>query len=408
MPTSKEQAAIRKVKAFLQEWDQGNSTVRSHMLNAFLRENVGKTCPELEMEFAQVASLFLARLTSWTKLTYMSGTCLGLKLKSVGVFLSASSNHRYLIEFLEVGGVLTLLEILGQKETSDGDKAEALLLLQIVSNAGQKFKELICESNGVKVIAECLVKSDVENTQETTCSLLESLAHSNPQYQNQVYRGIITLLNCSSPNAQRLILQTLRVVQEIVKTAHPGVAEPLLNLLKSFHFEVQYEALQLIRDLMHYEVRETLLRGLVALLKPAKEGIQRHTILEDKEMTKMTESLPVFVQQAAAAKTIRTLSQESQELSRDLLSLRVVHHLLYAMGNKEHTDTQRQASMALEHFVHMNLVVEEHVRKLMGITLFDLFMHDAEALYLKIDGIQVDILLSNKVDISEVIEEIES
>ncbi|KAG7488819.1 hypothetical protein MATL_G00038590 [Megalops atlanticus] len=316
MSTIKEQAAIRKVNAFLQEWDQGNNIVRSRMLAAFLRQNVGKTCPELETEFAQVASLFLARLTSWIRFTYMSGTYLGLQLKAVGVFLSASSSHRYMIEFLEVGGVLTLLEILGQKETRDEDKTEALYLLQMISNAGQKFKEFICEShdihrdsyvsNGLRVIAECLVKSKVEHSQETARVLLESLAHDNPKYHRQVYKCLIALLPCNSPKAQQLVLQTLRIVQEIVKTAHPSIVEPLLNLLRSSHLEVQYEALELIKDLKQYEVRDSLLKGLVALLKPTMEGIQRHEILE--EMTTMTVSLPVCVQQAAAAKAISILS----------------------------------------------------------------------------------------------------
>ncbi|KAL0186891.1 hypothetical protein M9458_018561, partial [Cirrhinus mrigala] len=56
--------------------------------------------------------------------------------------------HQYMMEFLEVGGVLTLLEILGQDKLKDGDKTEALRLLQIIANAGQKYKELICESYG--------------------------------------------------------------------------------------------------------------------------------------------------------------------------------------------------------------------------------------------------------------------
>ncbi|XP_038857010.1 armadillo-like helical domain containing protein 1 [Salvelinus namaycush] len=405
MSTSKEQAAISKVMSFLQEWDHGNKTVRSRMLTVFLTQNTGKTCPELELEFAQVASLFLARLTAWMRLTYMFGTCLGLQLKAVGVFLSAASNHRYLIEFLEVGGVLTLLEILGQKQTKEEDKAEAIRLLQIVSNAGRKYKELICESYGVRAIAECLAKSKTEGTQETARALLESLAHGNPKYQNQVYRGLIALLTCTSPKAQQLVLQTLRIVQDIVKEAHPSIVGPLLNLLRSLHLEVQYEAIELITDLRQCEVRPALLTGLVALLKPAMEGVQTYKILEDPEMTKMTESLPVFVQQAAAAKALRLLAQGSQELSQELLPLRVVHHLMYAMGNQEHADAQRQASLALEHFVRTYPVVEEHVRRTMGINLFAAFMHKPETLYMKMDEIQADILLSNKVNISEVLEQ---
>ncbi|KAL2089967.1 hypothetical protein ACEWY4_014655 [Coilia grayii] len=401
MSTSKEQAAISEVMAFLREWDQGNKTVRSRMLTEFLNQHQGKTCPELELEFAQVASLFLARLTAWMRLTYMFGTCLGLQLKAVGVFLSASSNHRYLVEFLEVGGVLTLMEILGQSKTKEEDKAEALHLLQIVSNAGRRYKELICESYGVRAIAECLATLQNETTQETAQGLLESLAHGNPKYQNQVYKGLIALLLCTSPKTQQLVLYTLRIVQDIVKVSYPSIVEPLLNSLRSLHLEVQYEALELIIQLKDYEVRPALLKGLVALLKPVKEGVQKYKILEDPEMMKMTESLPLFVQQAAAAKAIRMLAQGSEELSSELLHLRVVHHLLYAMGNQNHADTQRQASLALEHFVRTYPLVEEHVGRAMGKTLFQLFMSNAEMLYMKMDEIQADILHSNKVNVAE-------
>lgn len=51
-------------------------------------------------------------------------------------------------EFLEVGGVLTVLEILGVRQVKEADKAEALRLLTCVATAGRKYKELICESYG--------------------------------------------------------------------------------------------------------------------------------------------------------------------------------------------------------------------------------------------------------------------
>ncbi|KAJ8276946.1 hypothetical protein GJAV_G00069680 [Gymnothorax javanicus] len=353
MPTTKEQAVIRK--------------------------NKGKTCPELEVEFAQVASLFLVRLTSWIKLSYMSGAFIGLKLEAVAVFLSASGSQRYLIEFIESGGILTLLEILGQVDISDEDKTEALILLLIISNTGQKFKELICESYGVKAIVEYVAKSREENAQERACSLLESLAHGNPRFQGQVYKGLVTLLTCCPPEVQLLVLPALRGVQEIVKMAYLSVVEPVLAVLKSLHLGVQYEALQLIRDLTKYDVREALLRGLVALLKPRREEMQKHMILE--EMTELTDSLPVSIQQAAAAKTIRILSQECEELS--------------------------EASITLEHFVRMSPIVEEQVCKVMGTALFNLLLDDAEAFYSKIDDAQAETLRSVMGDISQATDEAE-
>ena len=56
--------------------------------------------------------------------------------------------HRFLAEFLEVGGVLTVLEVIGLKQAREEDKAQSLQLLQCVADAGRKYKELICESYG--------------------------------------------------------------------------------------------------------------------------------------------------------------------------------------------------------------------------------------------------------------------
>lgn len=70
MSGSVEQAACRRLLAFLREWDQGSERVRRRMLHSFLSQNSGKTSPELELEFAQAASLFLSRITAWIRLTY--------------------------------------------------------------------------------------------------------------------------------------------------------------------------------------------------------------------------------------------------------------------------------------------------------------------------------------------------
>lgn len=66
---------------------------------------------------------------------------------------------------------------------------------------------------GVKVIAECLAKSNTDETQETAWAVLESLIHGNPKYQNQIYKSLIALMMCTSPKAQQLVLHTLHTVQ---------------------------------------------------------------------------------------------------------------------------------------------------------------------------------------------------
>ena len=62
-----DQAAVTKL---LQQWDHGSKSVRSKILHDFITSNHGKTGPELELEFAHAASLFLTRLTAWLRLTY--------------------------------------------------------------------------------------------------------------------------------------------------------------------------------------------------------------------------------------------------------------------------------------------------------------------------------------------------
>ncbi|XP_048717307.1 armadillo-like helical domain containing protein 1 isoform X4 [Caretta caretta] len=401
MTSTKEQAAISRLMGFLQEWDNASKAARSHILGNFIKANQGKTGPELELEFSQGASLFLTRLTAWLRLTYMYGIYLDQQLKSIGIFLSAASSHKYLIEFLEVGGVLTLLEILGLNQLKEEDKRESIKLLQLVANAGRKYKELICESYGVRSIAEFLANSKSEETQEQVQILLDSLGHGNPKYQNQVYKGLIALLPCTSPKAQQLSLQTLRTVQVIVGAAHPSIVDAVLGVLSSMHLEVQYEAIQLVKDLMAYEVRPVLLKGLVELLiSPGKETAKvKGKALEDPATLHLPEPLSVYIQQAAAAKAIGILAKDSTKLAEEMIQLRVVHGLMCAMGNENHTTCQRQASIALEYFVRTFPIVEEHVRKATGERLFQLFMRDAKTLYMNMDAVQVDILASNKVNI---------
>nr|XP_020638938.1 uncharacterized protein C1orf228 homolog [Pogona vitticeps]XP_020638939.1 uncharacterized protein C1orf228 homolog [Pogona vitticeps]XP_020638940.1 uncharacterized protein C1orf228 homolog [Pogona vitticeps] len=401
MTSIKEQAAISRLISFLQEWDSAGKVARCRILENFILTNQGKTGPELEMEFSQGASLFLARITAWLRLTYMYGTCLEQQLKSIGIFFSAASGQRYIIEFLEIGGILTLLEILGLKQVKEEDKKESIKLLQLVASSGRKFKELICESYGVRSIAEFLATSKSEETQEQVQILLDSLGHGNPKYQMQVYKGLIALLKCASPKAQQLSLQTLRTIQIIVGKAHPSIVESVLSVLRSLHLEVQYEAIQLIKDLMAYDVRPAVLKGLVTLLKPSRQETAKMQakLLEEAGTLQLMESLPAYIQQAAAAKAIGILAQDSIEVAEELIFLNVVHGLMCAMGNKDHANCQRQASITLEHFVQRFIVVENYVKRAMGEKLFQLFMQDATNLYLNMDAVQADILATNIVNI---------
>ncbi|XP_004621642.1 armadillo-like helical domain containing protein 1 [Sorex araneus] len=403
MTSIKEQAAISRLLSFLQDWDNADKVARSHILSRFIETNQGKTGPELEQEFSQGASLFLVRLTTWLRLNYLTSSCLDKLLRSIGIFLAAVSSYPYLKEFIEVGGVLTLLEILGLDIIKEESKKESVKLLQIIADSGRKYKELICESYGVRSIAEFLAKSKSEETQEEVQALLNSLVHGNPKYQNQVYKGLIALLPCESPKAQQLSLQTLRTAQAIVGVTHPRIVDCVLQVLRTVHLDVQYEAIELMKDLASYDVSSTLLRSLVELLIPDIKETHKleYKILSDQSILQFTSQLPVFLQQAAAAKTIRVLAQHNMSLAEEMLRLGVVHSLMVAMGNQDHSNSQRQASLALEYFVQVFPTVDKQVHKAMGEELYQLFRSNPEDLYSKIDSIQVDILVANKVNVTK-------
>jgi len=72
MTSSKRDVAASQLTSLLHEWDSGSKSVRRRILQDFVAQNQRKTAPELDAEFADAASLFLTRITSWLRLTYPS------------------------------------------------------------------------------------------------------------------------------------------------------------------------------------------------------------------------------------------------------------------------------------------------------------------------------------------------
>jgi hypothetical protein len=70
MTSSKRDAAVSRLQALLHEWDSGPKSVRRRILQDFIAQNYRKTGPDLESEFSEAASLFMARITAWLRLTY--------------------------------------------------------------------------------------------------------------------------------------------------------------------------------------------------------------------------------------------------------------------------------------------------------------------------------------------------
>ncbi|BFY99134.1 hypothetical protein BsWGS_02174 [Bradybaena similaris] len=382
MGSTDHKTSIFRVVNILEKWDKGTTNVRKRILQDFLTQNQYKTGPDVESYFAQAASLFLIRITAWLRLTYMTGCCTNEILCTISVFLSASNGHTFMADFIEAGGTLTLLEIIGFKQAKEINKTQALKCLYNLGNAGRKYKELICECYGIRAIAECLAGSQREETQNACKTLLLLLAEGNPKFQHQVYKGLIAILPCNSPKAQQLACNALRKVQPIIASVNSAIIELLLNLLGTLHLEVQFEVIELLKDLMHYEAADAILAELVALLRPAV--VENSLAPTDEQQIcdpgGLKTALSVFVQQAAAAKTIGILASESKQIAEKLI----------------------------QYFCQNFYIVDDNVRCAMGETLYELFKSNPESLYLKMTHIHADVLVSNQVNIPKMAQIAES
>ncbi|KAF7233199.1 hypothetical protein EG68_10919 [Paragonimus skrjabini miyazakii] len=334
-----------------------------------------------------------------------------------------------------------------------------------------------------------MAKSTSEETQEAARNLLEILAEGNPRFADQVYKGLIGVLPCHSPKAQQLALQTIRVLQATRETANRALIDRIIYLLESLHLEVQSAVIELVRDLMHFDIADDILMALVTLLRPQREiqlgklfteaasgsdissglsdgeGSEDSTVVSTKSQAprkpaisgrkpklvlteekcsarkRMTrdkrlksvcslasvgstlananktalprkkskvrrkhpdspadmQPLPVFVQQASAAKCLRILAQDSTLLTKKILKLGALSSLLYAMGNLEYPDSQRQASLTLEYLCQTYPLIDQVVREAMGPSLHEEFTKHPDSHYLQLSPLQADVLVSNKV-----------
>lgn len=276
----------------LQRWDKGSKHVRVQMLKAFLARNTHKTGPQLEKEFGNGASLFLTRVSSWLRLNYLLGFAVGLQLEVIAVFAAASSGHRFLTEFLEVGGIITVLEILQVEERiKDEDKLKALSLLLAIAGAGRHYKELICEHSGVKVAVDCLIRSQDEAFQEEARILLLNLGRGNPRFQVHVAEMVLSLLSSGNGGAQRMGAQCTRTFMLTLPPGFEYVAA-CIPMLRSGDLQVQYEAAELLNALAKYsylhDVLVKQLIGVLALPIPADLLAQAQ-----QEAKAITEGIPI-------------------------------------------------------------------------------------------------------------------
>ncbi|VUZ49039.1 unnamed protein product [Hymenolepis diminuta] len=110
----------------------------------------------------------------------------------------------------------------------------------------------------------------------------------------------------------------------------------------------------------------------------------------------MVPPIPVFVQQASAARCIAVLIEDSVDVTKRLLKFGALSGLLYAMGNLEYSDSQRQASRAVKILSMKYPQISSIVEEVMGRVLFDEFYNKTDQFYLYMTPLQADLLVSSK------------
>eukprot|EP01135_Chromosphaera_perkinsii_P000407 Nk52_evm54s78 gene=Nk52_evmTU54s78 len=409
-----------ELNRILKEWDKGSKAIRQEILEEFIEVCESKTGPQLEKEFSNGGSLFLTRLTAFLRLTYLLNFCLGLQIKAISIFITASSGHRFLNEFVEVGGVLTILEILGLDIVKDEDKYSCLQLIMSVGKSGRKYKELICESYGVRAVTECMIKATSDNTRLCSRNVLYELGIGNPKYQHQVYKALVSLLPSSSSGAQQMAAQGIRLLLPSLQQINAQIIEPSLSLLKSQHLEVQYEGCELLKGLCSQgSLQQAILSSLIALLKPNMddvfvgdenegenaEGGGIHVNIRKKEKRSRNEGAkaipPEFLQQSTAAKMLGVLAALSSDMAKMMVQLQAPHGLLVAMGNAQYNESRKQAHQTLVFLIKTFPEVGKAIYLSFGEGLFTEMITQTDTFWKNTNKTQIDLFTTNTLRIAE-------
>ena len=129
----------------LRRWDQGSRQQRLSILIKFIATHRNSTGAEIEKDLGAGAILFFTRVTAWLRLTYMLSYELATQLSAISLFLQG---QKFLTNFMEVGGIQTLLDIICHRTKVVEDKENTLLILIHISNSGRIYREMICDDVG--------------------------------------------------------------------------------------------------------------------------------------------------------------------------------------------------------------------------------------------------------------------
>jgi len=371
-----------RLDVFLRKWDSGSRPSRLRQLEEFVQLCTDMTGPQLEAELENGASLLLARISAWLRLSYALGHSVALPLQAITIFVAASSGQRYLAEFVEVGGVATVIEILSLPQLPEEDKMRAMRLLMAVAAAGRHYKEIVCEGEGIEALEAFIGTSKSEELVEDARDLLVTIGRGNPRFSTDVHRALLRLLRSESATSQRLACAGLRTLLKVLPSSqlytkdengnpqpvlHAGYCEAAVSLLSSFNLQLLYEAGQLFSVLLATEqLEEPLLRNLLKLIVDAADP--KRTV--------------PFHMQASAARALGQLvaSMPPEKRERSCKELELVPWLCTLLTRETYSpECQKAAVQSLQLLGLCDGMPLEHMTSLLGEKALSIIVDSGDA-----------------------------
>jgi hypothetical protein len=221
-----------RVEDIIKHWDRGSKAQRTAILTNFIRRHRTSTAAEIEKDLGHGAMLFFTRITAWLRLTYQLGQELSVQLSALSLFIQG---QRFMMNFMEVGGVQTLTDILVhvKGENRSQDKNSALLILIHVANSGRVYREMVCDGDGIDMIVKATLEETNERTLELTASLFMSLGQGNPRKSSLVHSGLLYIMLHGGEAGALCAATTLRSLQlaKQAYSASTGSLGPSLTMV---------------------------------------------------------------------------------------------------------------------------------------------------------------------------------
>lgn len=299
-------------------------------------------------------------------------------LVAISRFIHPVGGLEFVDELLDSGAILTVLEMISLKKTSDEDRIQGVDLLQCISENGIQAKEMLCKSGTIRVICEALAISENTELVEKSRKLLMGISTGNPKYLSHVYRAFIALLPCDSPSAVHLALRMMRTVQEEVEPIKE-IAAPLVQYgFGSMHGEIRYEARHLALDLLKTDIASHIYQAIFKALIDCEEWITVN-----------------YVRQACAVKMIDEILMTFPEehLQKALVEKCIIGRLLLTLACVKYKETQKNSALALSTLALRIPSVSPVITSSLG-PLADFFPDDAKMIFTKMTEDEADAIRS--------------